>query len=161
MHFSIHLFLIAFKVKEQVFTPQLNHISMKMPTFSLMSQTEMIDDRQFCNVSTVKNCRVDYCQCPHVIQLRLKSVVELVLIDEGKKHIKKFKSNSVASRDRRRANIVRKKIFKETREFDKLDVVYPSFCERCLSNLKILQRSTHKSITRKNCTIFRCVSAFM
>lgn len=64
---------------------------MKMPTFPLMSQTEMIDDRQLCNTSTVKNCRVDFCECPYVIQLKLKSVVELVLIDEGVLSIKLLK----------------------------------------------------------------------
>ncbi|KAJ8669742.1 hypothetical protein QAD02_001001 [Eretmocerus hayati] len=71
------------QVKLKVGTPQLNHISMKMPTFPLMSQTELIDSSSFCNSSTVTGCETNYCNCPHVLQVKLGSVVELVLVDEG------------------------------------------------------------------------------
>lgn len=70
-------------VKEKVGTPQLNHISMKMPTFPLMSQPELINENSFCNSSTVQGCQNDYCSCSHVLQVKLGSVVELVLVDEG------------------------------------------------------------------------------
>ncbi|XP_008204291.1 L-ascorbate oxidase [Nasonia vitripennis] len=71
------------QVRQKVGTPQLNHISMKMPSFPLMSQTELIDSSAFCNASTVEGCETDYCTCPHVLQVKLNSVVELVLVDEG------------------------------------------------------------------------------
>ncbi|XP_014230420.1 laccase-1-like [Trichogramma pretiosum] len=69
--------------RQKVGTPQLNHISMKMPTFPLMSQTEQIDSSGFCNSSTVEGCETDYCKCSHVLQVKLGSVVELILVDEG------------------------------------------------------------------------------
>lgn len=68
----------------RVGTPQLNHITMRMPTFPLMSQTELIDSANFCNSSTISdNCTTEYCSCPHVLQVKLNSVVELILVDEG------------------------------------------------------------------------------
>lgn len=57
---------------------------MKMQPFSLLSGRSHIDpDRQFCNESTVTGCKEDYCECTHVVNIPLKSVVELVLVDEG------------------------------------------------------------------------------
>lgn len=50
-----------------------------------MSQPELVDSAKFCNASTVQgsNCESEYCACSHVMQIKLGSVVELVLIDEG------------------------------------------------------------------------------
>lgn len=72
-----------FLVKEKVLTPQLNHISMKLPPFPLLSERHLIKPDQFCNSSTVEGCEDDYCACTHVFQVKINSVVELVLIDEG------------------------------------------------------------------------------
>ncbi|KYQ58207.1 Laccase-4, partial [Trachymyrmex zeteki] len=71
------------QVKQQVFTPQLNHISMKLPPFPLLPERYLIKPDQFCNSSTVKGCENDYCACTHVLQVKNNSVVELVLVDEG------------------------------------------------------------------------------
>ncbi|XP_011645340.1 laccase-1-like isoform X2 [Pogonomyrmex barbatus] len=71
------------QAKHKVFTPQLNHISMKLPPFPLLPERDLIKPDQFCNASTVKGCENDYCACTHVLQVKLNSVVELVLIDEG------------------------------------------------------------------------------
>ncbi|XP_046614059.1 laccase-1-like [Neodiprion virginianus] len=68
---------------QRVFTPQLNYISMKLPEFPLLSQREAIRPDQFCNESSVTNCEDNYCACTHVLQVKLGSVVELVLIDKG------------------------------------------------------------------------------
>ncbi|XP_046822768.1 laccase-1-like [Vespa crabro] len=68
---------------QQLFTPQLNNISMKLPSFPLMSQRDLIDPNQFCNSSTVKGCDKKFCSCTHVLQVKLNSVVEVILIDEG------------------------------------------------------------------------------
>lgn len=77
-------FALWFTAKQRVGTPQLNHITMRMPTFPLMSQTELVDSSEFCNASTIgDNCRTEYCSCPHVLQVKLNSVVELILVDEG------------------------------------------------------------------------------
>ncbi|KAL6260451.1 hypothetical protein P5V15_007976 [Pogonomyrmex californicus] len=71
------------QAKHKVFTPQLNHISMKLPPFPLLPERDLIKPDQFCNASTVKGCENDYCACTHVLQVKLNSVVELILIDEG------------------------------------------------------------------------------
>ncbi|GAB0094395.1 Multicopper oxidase [Sergentomyia squamirostris] len=72
---------------QRLYSPQLNHISMKLPSFPLMPARHMIDDSQFCNSSTLTNqginCKTDFCECTHVLQVPLNAVVEMVLIDEG------------------------------------------------------------------------------
>lgn len=83
---SIKHFNPKFLVKQKVSTPQLNHISMKLPPFPLLSERDLINPDQFCNSSTVKGCKNDYCACTHVLQVKTKSVVELVLVDEGKQY---------------------------------------------------------------------------
>ncbi|XP_063981172.1 uncharacterized protein LOC135164603 [Diachasmimorpha longicaudata] len=69
--------------KLRLLTPQLNHISMKFTNFPLLAQRDAITPDQFCNSSTVGDCRYKYCACTHVLQVDLGSVVELVLVDEG------------------------------------------------------------------------------
>ncbi|KOC68923.1 Laccase-4 [Habropoda laboriosa] len=71
------------KNTKRVLTPQLNHISMKLPSAPLLSQRDFIDQNQFCNASTVMGCDQDYCACTHVLRVKLGSVVEMVLVDEG------------------------------------------------------------------------------
>lgn len=71
------------KKGHKVYTPQLNHITMKPSSIPLLSQRDSIDTNTFCNESTVKNCDKDFCACTHVLQVKLRSVVEVVLIDEG------------------------------------------------------------------------------
>ncbi|KAI4484871.1 hypothetical protein M0802_012999 [Mischocyttarus mexicanus] len=68
---------------QRLFTPQLNHISMKLPSFPLFSQRDLIDPNQFCNSSTVTGCEKKFCSCTHVLQVKLNSVVEVILVDEG------------------------------------------------------------------------------
>lgn len=95
--------ICLFSVRDQLqrlFTPQLNNISMKLPSFPLMSQRELIEPNQFCNSSTVKGCDKKFCSCTHVLQVRLNSVVEVILVDEG---------NFFKKRQSRRFNISQKK----------------------------------------------------
>lgn len=72
---------------DQLLTPQLNHISMKMPNFAMLPQRHQIDGSQLCNETSLaaKNCTGinAYCECMHVLQVELNSIVEMVLIDEG------------------------------------------------------------------------------
>ena len=60
---------------------------MKLPPMPLLSQRDFIDSNQFCNASTVQDCVQDYCACTHVLQVKLGSVVEIILVDEGLKII--------------------------------------------------------------------------
>ncbi|XP_058802855.1 uncharacterized protein LOC131670893 [Phymastichus coffea] len=66
---------------------QLNHISLKLPQFPLLSQWQRLAPGSLCNSThTPKNldCKTEQCACTHVIQVKLNSVVEIVLIDQGK-----------------------------------------------------------------------------
>ncbi|XP_030746465.1 laccase-5-like, partial [Sitophilus oryzae] len=69
----------------QLLTPQINHISMEIPSFSLLSQRDEIPKNMFCNNDTIKDqdCANSHCECPHGYQIPLNAVVELVIIDEG------------------------------------------------------------------------------
>ncbi|XP_076239494.1 uncharacterized protein LOC143182413 [Calliopsis andreniformis] len=71
------------KDAKRVLTPQLNHISMKLPAVPLLSQRDAVDQNKFCNASTVEGCERNYCACTHVLQVKLASIVEIVLVDEG------------------------------------------------------------------------------
>ncbi|KAL1506103.1 hypothetical protein ABEB36_005531 [Hypothenemus hampei] len=72
-------------VSARVLTPQINHISMKMPNFPLLSQRNEVPKNMFCTEETVKgeNCSKTYCECPHVYQIPVNSLVELIIVDEG------------------------------------------------------------------------------
>ncbi|KAI5644658.1 multicopper oxidase domain-containing protein [Phthorimaea operculella] len=66
----------------RLYTPQLNHISMKMPSSPLLITRPSADN--FCNSSSIeKSCKEEYCECSHVLSVKLNSVVEIVLVDEG------------------------------------------------------------------------------
>ncbi|XP_033324267.2 uncharacterized protein LOC117219317 [Megalopta genalis] len=71
------------KETKRVLTPQLNHISMKLPSVPLLPQRDIIDQNQFCNESTVQGCKKYYCACTHVLRVKLGTVVEVILVDEG------------------------------------------------------------------------------
>lgn len=59
---------------------------MKMPSTPAMLSKGLIDST-FCNESSLAaqevNCRETFCECTHVLQIPLNSVVEMILIDEG------------------------------------------------------------------------------
>lgn len=80
---KLYSFVKVNDTKKQLLTPQLNHISMRLPPFPLLSGRDQIDTTKFCNKSTVGNCLDEYCECTHVLQVSLNSVVELILIDKG------------------------------------------------------------------------------
>uniref|UniRef100_A0A182Q0P9 Uncharacterized protein n=1 Tax=Anopheles farauti TaxID=69004 RepID=A0A182Q0P9_9DIPT len=69
----------------RLYTPQLNHISMRMPPVPFLPGKDVLDEAQFCNETSVRdrNCREQYCECSHVIQIPLHATVEMVMIDEG------------------------------------------------------------------------------
>ncbi|CAG9122108.1 unnamed protein product [Plutella xylostella] len=68
----------------KMFTPQLNHISMQNPKTPLLI-SKPLSSSGFCNADTVDEeyCEKEFCKCPHVLSVKLGSVVELVIIDEG------------------------------------------------------------------------------
>ncbi|CAG9808695.1 unnamed protein product [Chironomus riparius] len=70
----------------KIYTPQINHISMKLPHIPAMIVQDLLE-HQFCNASSLEaqgiNCKETFCQCTHVLQVPLNSLVEMILIDEG------------------------------------------------------------------------------
>lgn len=70
--------------------PQLNHISMKMPPQPYLIGREKNDELKFCNSSSLAerniNCRHEFCECSHILQVPLNASVEIILIDEGYKY---------------------------------------------------------------------------
>lgn len=70
--------------KEQVLTPQLNHVSLILPPFPLLSQYSDLKKGMLCSQQNLKNCSKKFCECINIIELKLGEVVELILIDIGK-----------------------------------------------------------------------------
>lgn len=60
---------------------------MRMPKIPMMPGKDELDESLFCNASSLMeqgiNCREEFCECSHVLQVPLNSTVEMVLIDEG------------------------------------------------------------------------------
>lgn len=79
-----------------MFTPQLNHISLSLPAFPLMSGRDRLDaprtptSPQLCNETSLAaqglDCTKEYCECTHVVRVPLGGVLEIVLVDQGKTH---------------------------------------------------------------------------
>ncbi|XP_023021671.1 uncharacterized protein [Leptinotarsa decemlineata] len=66
-------------------TPQLNHISLKMPNFALLPSRNQVSDDIFCNKENMvdQNCTVEECKCYHAVKIPLNATVELIFIDEA------------------------------------------------------------------------------
>ncbi|XP_046632663.1 laccase-like [Daphnia pulicaria] len=69
----------------RLYTPQINHISLRMPSSPPLSQFNSLASDVFCNESTVSNCVNEFCECPYTLEIPLGSLVELIVIDEGVK----------------------------------------------------------------------------
>lgn len=74
----------------QFFGPQLNLISMKMPPKPFLIDKDNADDSKFCNATSLLdkkiNCKKEFCECSHVLQVPLNASVELIIVDEGYKY---------------------------------------------------------------------------
>uniref|UniRef100_A0A182P7D7 Multicopper oxidase n=1 Tax=Anopheles epiroticus TaxID=199890 RepID=A0A182P7D7_9DIPT len=82
---SLYGFQQVINNTNRLYTPQLNHISMRMPPIPFLPGKDVLDESQFCNETSVRgrNCREEFCECSHVIQIPLHATVEMVMIDEG------------------------------------------------------------------------------
>lgn len=64
---------------------QMNHISLVLQPFPLLPQRESIKPESFCNSTNLpSSCIKEQCACTHVLQVKLNSIVELVLVNDGK-----------------------------------------------------------------------------
>jgi len=80
----LNFFAVSSKL-QRLLTPQLNHISLRLPPFPLLSQHSDLGTKYpFCNESNISGCENKYCECTHVIEVPLGSVLELIIIDKGK-----------------------------------------------------------------------------
>lgn len=59
--------------RQRVLTPQLNHISMKMPSTPLLLERDSTDTSNFCNKTSLSssNCVDSYCECTHVLNVSM------------------------------------------------------------------------------------------
>lgn len=71
----------------RVFTPQLNHISLSLPAFPLLSARDRLRPGSLCNQTSLaaqgRDCDREYCECTHVVRVPLGGVLEIVLVDQG------------------------------------------------------------------------------
>ncbi|XP_049802828.1 uncharacterized protein LOC126237076 [Schistocerca nitens] len=69
----------------KLFTPQFNHLSLRLPSFPLLSQFSDLDESTTCNQTAMagQGCESGYCECLHMLRVPLGAVVEIVLVDEG------------------------------------------------------------------------------
>jgi len=56
-----------------------------MPASPLLTQPESLNQIKTCNSSSSlgMNCTQEYCECTHILKVKLNSIVELVLVDRG------------------------------------------------------------------------------
>ncbi|XP_014258517.2 laccase-1-like isoform X1 [Cimex lectularius] len=71
------------KTDRAVYTPQLNHISLSLPSFPLLSQYYDIKPEMLCENQLTFNCNSEYCECTNVVNVNLGDLVEVILIDLG------------------------------------------------------------------------------
>lgn len=65
-------------------SPQMNHISLLLPSSPPLTQPFDVPESEYCNADTVtRNCSQEYCECVHRLKVSLGDVVELVIVDEG------------------------------------------------------------------------------
>ncbi|KAH8334541.1 hypothetical protein KR059_011251, partial [Drosophila kikkawai] len=73
--------------QNRLYTPQLNHITLKFPAMALLPSRSQLKDSDFCNETSLADqgidCRTQFCKCHHVLQVPLGAVVELIIVDEG------------------------------------------------------------------------------
>lgn len=75
--------LIAVDENLRRMIPQINHVSMKMPSFPVLSQPEQITNETFCNPSAADECSEKFCFCTYKMDLPLNQTVEIIFVDEG------------------------------------------------------------------------------
>lgn len=84
LNILMNFFQLTVKKQNRQETVQLNHLSLKLPSFPLLSQPELIKPGTLCNSSTISSsCEKKYCDCTHVLEVKHNSVIELVFISDG------------------------------------------------------------------------------
>lgn len=84
-HHEEHYPFFGVQRSHRVYLPQINDISLRLPSVPPLSQPEGVDvERDFCNATSKGEvCSDSFCYCPHVLSVEKDSLIELVLVDEG------------------------------------------------------------------------------
>ncbi|KAI9555735.1 hypothetical protein GHT06_018250 [Daphnia sinensis] len=82
-HDSQYYPIFGVEKNHRLYTPQVNHISLRFPPSPPLSQFNSLLPDVFCNETTVSNCTEGFCECTYTLDIALGSLVELVVIDEG------------------------------------------------------------------------------
>ncbi|CAH1780992.1 unnamed protein product [Owenia fusiformis] len=70
--------------KKHLYSPQMNGITMVIPSSPPLTQPEDITEDTFCNETSLHGeCREKFCECTHVLRVGLDSLVEIVFVDQG------------------------------------------------------------------------------
>lgn len=66
-----------------IFQATLNNISIAVPPWSMLTQSEMIREEMFCDMDNLpKHCQSGkFCRCTHRAKVKKDSIVEIVLVD--------------------------------------------------------------------------------
>ena len=69
------------------YTPQINHMSLMMPSTPVLYNWDQIDRSTICNTSNINqtcpNYLTEYCACLYTLELNVNDVVEFVMTDEA------------------------------------------------------------------------------
>ncbi|CAK9302784.1 unnamed protein product [Gordionus sp. m RMFG-2023] len=63
--------------------PNINNISFAQPSSPLLTQFHDVPKEDFCTIEDRPECSRQFCQCINMYRIKLGSVVEFILIDEG------------------------------------------------------------------------------
>ncbi|XP_053398492.1 uncharacterized protein LOC123558060 [Mercenaria mercenaria] len=70
---------------QHLYMPQMNHVTLRLPSSPPLSQHSDLDEGEFCNHMTTgsKNCTEEFCECVYRLHVQLNDTVEIIVIDEG------------------------------------------------------------------------------
>ena len=59
-------------------SPQMNHISFKLPSVPLLTQSQEISEFELCSFESTmavqEHCKKEYCECTHVLHVEIGKV---------------------------------------------------------------------------------------
>lgn len=73
----------------QLYSPQLNNVSFASLSSPMLTQPDDVSEDDICDPyssswNKTKFCEEDFCYCPYFIDVKVGSLVEVVIYDEGR-----------------------------------------------------------------------------
>ncbi|CAK9302423.1 unnamed protein product [Gordionus sp. m RMFG-2023] len=78
---KLYLFTDSYLLGEDI--PMFDNISFKPPSAPLLSQPLDVPKNEICNIDSRPECNHIMCSCTHLYNIKLNSLVELIIVDEG------------------------------------------------------------------------------